>query len=721
MKIQSKVRRLALPLLGVLCLAACSDAPVLQPDKYEQYDRTFVRDFGVPATGRSWSEARYKAISLSTPRPTHAKVYAEVAGERFLFADMNLDKGVTPVVVTVPVEVNELIVVSEDVEYVAAPGTVLKLNGEMSRGMSDHLKNDLNATVDKSAKRKISITGDLLKKEVFDHIYPGRDDYMQRPFRGGTTEDDKLSHNLRLNLDTYNGVSFLNVYPVFWQKNEHGESDYLIGVCVYTETERSHYDIKHYDLEGLDPCNAITLVQNNGVDNWTDKTGESAYLFKNIATKNVTLEIEGMRVDLSGFNGSTTSDCVGFYVKSGLKDTYREGFGRECDHISYSHSLFNSTAWGDENYWDVPYNNVKKSLGGAVGYFSAGIYSFTHLDECGDEFSKSGSSYTHIYGFSAEPNGNLKRNPDFSDCMILIESVSCQDGRPQLHKVKEDKYFPWYLAAEDLGGTFDWDFNDLVVNVYDIIHDSADPAPNQHYPTRPKTYRRLIVVPRASGGTLPVYLMYHGTVGQTVDISLNPYLSEIKEPTETGDFVIGTEMHRWLGASDHTVPLNVNGNDMPFAGRTVAFAIPYEFPEVIDPSCPPKEINKDNSLMHGFWVLVDPNDALKLYEKVAFDAGGGLSVLDSKTAFTRFDGKFGEGTYTVNAPNDKAGVAPQMIMTYYSWHWPREMVNIGTAWWEFNNWVNGTTDIWHANGVDTDTPPYTPGLVCQGPLPSWVE
>lgn len=722
MKIQSMIRQVMPSLLGMFCLAACTDAPVITPDKYEQYDRTFVRDFGAPAIGRSWSEARYKAISLSTSQPTYAKVYAEVAGERFLFADMNLEKGVTPVVVTVPAEVNELIVVSEGREYVTTPGSVLELQGEMSREMSDRLKN-LNAEVN-STKRKISITGNKLRYEFlhpdYEPVYPGRNDYMSLPFSGAGHE--KISHNVGIYPQSYNGESFINVYPVFWQENVYGESDYLIGVCLYTETERSHKDIKHYDLETLDPRTAITMKQSGGSGRWVDKTGKSAYVFKEIDTSFLTFEIEGMRVDLSGFDGSSTAERVGFYIKSGLKDTYREGFGRECEHISYSHTLFNSTVWDPDNYWDTPYKNVKRALGGGVGYIGGSTsYKFTHLDECNDQFSANGRSYTFIYGFSSEPKGHTERNPDFSDCMILIEGTSGNSGRPKTQHGLGDQYFPWYIAAEDLGGTYDWDFNDVVVNVYDIARNITDGVPEEHFPAPRKTYRRLIVVPRASGGTLPVYLMYHGTVGPTVDITLNPYLSEIKEPTETGDFIIGTEMHRWLGAQDHTKPLNVDGDEMPWSGRSVGFAIPYDYPEVIDPSCPPKEIGKDNALMHGFWVLVDPKDEMKLYEKVAFDPTGDLNVLETKTAYTRFDGKFGEGTYTVNAPNDKAGVAPQMIMTYYNWYWPREEVNIGTAWWWFADWVQGNRDIWHSNGSDKVDPPYTPHLVCKGPLPGWVE
>lgn len=62
-----------------------------------------------------------------------------------------------------------------------------------------------------------------------------------------------------------------------------------------------------------------------------------------------------------------------------------------------------------------------------------------------------------------------------------------------------------------------------------------------------------------------------------------------------------------------------------------------------------------------------------------------------------------------------------MIMTFYNWCWPREMVDISTAWYLFGPWVRGEVDQWHPTGGVPETPHYDPEKVCNGPIPSWTE
>ena len=56
----------------------------------------------------------------------------------------------------------------------------------------------------------------------------------------------------------------------------------------------------------------------------------------------------------------------GFNVKSGLKDTSREGFGRECNHISFQDYRYNSHEWGSDNAWAVNMEYLDYSYSGCA-------------------------------------------------------------------------------------------------------------------------------------------------------------------------------------------------------------------------------------------------------------------------------------------------------------------------------------------------------------------
>lgn len=87
-----------------------------------------------------------------------------------------------------------------------------------------------------------------------------------------------------------------------------------------------------------------------------------------------------------------------------------------------------------------------------------------------------GSQYTYI-AFD-DPDGD----GDFNDLVLYTEATL-------VPATKSD--YGWTIACEDLGGTFDYDFNDIVFRVY---HTAGN--------------KFVTIVPVAAGGTLPAYLHY---------------------------------------------------------------------------------------------------------------------------------------------------------------------------------------------------------------------
>ena len=76
---------------------------------------------------------------------------------------------------------------------------------------------------------------------------------------------------------------------------------------------------------------------------------------------------------------------------------------------------------------------------------------------------------------------------DYNDLVLYVPE--------KLSPISEQE-IGWTVACEDLGGTYDFDFNDLVFRVY---HTSG--------------YEYLTIVPVAAGGTLPAYLQFSSTDG----------------------------------------------------------------------------------------------------------------------------------------------------------------------------------------------------------------
>lgn len=81
---------------------------------------------------------------------------------------------------------------------------------------------------------------------------------------------------------------------------------------------------------------------------------------------------------------------------------------------------------------------------------------------------------------------------DLNDILFFVEGVEIEDNLIE----EKAKNQAWTIACEDLGGSFDWDFNDMVFTVSFVSSNVAGKA---------------TITPMASGGTLPVYLYYNDT------------------------------------------------------------------------------------------------------------------------------------------------------------------------------------------------------------------
>lgn len=735
-----QIRKLAIRSLAFFALvlsASCSERDITI-DPSEQYTRDFVKEFGA-FKAESWTEAVSGAITVVADRPTPVDVFAEIDGRRFIFASLGSVKGTQPIIVNVPRTVKEVIVVADGTEYRAKLGTVVDLStkgrfiSELDYspittlgGFAGHHATDV--------LREIELKGNDLFFNFLDNR--GRDNGFhigdsKRTFRYDDPNSIYCSSRFKLDSDVY---PWMTIYPLYWRENKYGESDYLLGFYIWHWNDPGH--IEMHDLEDFDIKGGIKISTDG--ENWTvSGEGKEAYDYTALNNKQ-TVRFKGAHLRFENID-KKINHCIGFYLKSGLKEGYTENRGRNYTHISFQNLAHNSEPWG-ENYWDVPLKGCQYAYSGAVGTMTNLTSNCrpTHVDGTTGNSVEGQVNDIYMYplAFTSAPAGIDGDLPDFSDVVFAV-SFKGNYGRYIPMGGEVFGQYPWYLAAEDLGSTDDWDFNDLVVNVYDLTTDFTRPytSANKQYPVPDVMGRRITVLPRAAGGTMPIYLMYEGEVSSAP--TDDTPLSAINSGFVDGTYVVGTEMHSWLGSYDHTLMLNT-GDDCSAAGRAVSFCVPIakKGTDDFNPMKPPQNVGVSNQTMRGFWVLVDKNDEMRsqLYN-AELDPTPLEDVLVSNkirnrsetvNALKPFAGRLGEGAYRVDAPiNGGGSVAPQMLMCFHQWKWPRERVKISDAYSQFSDWVAGKRQQWHDDTATGSTGEGTNGYfadkVCDVKAPTWSE
>lgn len=191
----------------------------------------------------------------------------------------------------------------------------------------------------------------------------------------------------------------------------------------------------------------------------------------------------------------------------------------------------------------------------------------------------------------------------------------------------EDNVFSKRIMCEDLGNTFDFDFNDVVFDVTYVIK-ANDSYTEGHDIT-------ATINLRASGGTLPIY------VG--------------KDPTSmSDDDLLKYEAHHLLGQKTESVPVNVGKNSKTAPIATYKLTMK---------SSEPGDVN--------VWV----KNKGRFY-KIETPKSGNLD-------------KYHGGTNPEASSNDYS-VAPQKFAVPVGVRWMQEMEFVEKGYQYFENWVNNS-------------------------------
>ena len=192
-----------------------------------------------------------------------------------------------------------------------------------------------------------------------------------------------------------------------------------------------------------------------------------------------------------------------------------------------------------------------------------------------------------------------------------------------------ETYNSWVVACEDLGGSYDYDFNDIVFDL-----GLVDIATTTTGATSSEERAELYLHPLAAGGTKPAYIYY--------DMNGDEYFGE--------EELVG-EIHDLLRGAPTNVPINVGGS--------------WD----IDPTMIERIKLADVDMSQNTQTAYI-NQALQRI---------GIFVDNDHT----------KGAIEVKAPT-KDG-SPQMLLLPRGWDWPNEMVSIFNVYPLFKDWTTDQT------------------------------
>lgn len=232
--------------------------------------------------------------------------------------------------------------------------------------------------------------------------------------------------------------------------------------------------------------------------------------------------------------------------------------------------------------------------------------------------------------FAETENGINGSDHDMNDMLFRVNG-EFERTRDELNEDPVKKQ-SWVIACEDLGGTYDYDFNDVVFGVSHVAGETT-----------------ATVTALASGGTLPVYLQ--SDYPQIVDNAEVTHANGILIPAGSAD----GEFHSWWGANRPNSTI-INASRWESEGATVEIKVPEDFSLTTHSDTHAKPGDGESS-MGGFRVIVK---------------------------------KPGEEDNTIiTAPNkDNSYTAPQMFLVPNTWLWPVESQPINEVYSGFINWTS---------------------------------
>lgn len=712
----------------------------------------------MPAEGHTFSMATSAGLKVTTVNGSHVRVTADYEGKRYLFANLYLPAGTHELPVTIPNSVTTLYIKSDagtqeagvnDIVDLDSPSKAASRFGGYNVNTFDNSGLLFTGTSTEDGPYIVFNPSDLLPA-YFNANPIGEDntDYWYRKNERGTIDfhegfnehvfwgetaigdgDTRKGHN--------HDMSYY-IFPIWWQARYGGVKDYEVYFCqskedpkkvgetgAYTVNNYRAYFDRHYQPVGHPeiqltdashpfPClgysdtkrtkEDVSIFNPRTLFSFDDGTFQQAY----DPDGSGTVLSQGIKVTFTSQKGTFNDgilpgaqdfskhtfgkNAIGFYLTS-------NGGANECFSVPHMARYL----W-DGNYYDEQLKNLffanvstKRTMIPDNTFlvrenrYDPGL---TMLKD-GNDFMEIKRSGSFILGFSSaptEPGDRAVR--DYADVLLLVVPVNDDETDFCYVHEEEAEPFVWTMAAEDMGATDDWDFNDAVFQFTDVIvnlnaSNKNAVATNVDGPLDAASVREITVTPMAAGGTMPIYVAFYidamqlpSMSGADDDTWYHAYNDEIDKLSKSqtpmaGTYIIGQELHKWMGGSSYTQMINTGAKRSVTKSKSATFNIAVDYNMGNNYKNPaPSYFPNEGYGLYGFGVVVDKNNTLE-------------GLIDNDKNFQAVDLKRGEGIFVLGAPNPAEGkVAPQMFLVSGDWEWPTERTLITDAYPKFKDWVS---------------------------------
>lgn len=441
MKVKKYLPVYAMVCAGALTLAGCSDYDNNECNEAAiQFEESFYEAFGRIDPEQDWNLAERAMVTVNTQTASNIKIYAQVGNEYMLVGDYEGVNGKRKLGVDIVEGTRALIVTDGCTAQTCAPGDEVSFIA-----MGTRTTYSGNGYVEVS-----KLTGDVDDlgdgKTYPQYVYMAETDYNK--LMEHVPETKPNLNKVTANFSYVSNGSFI-IYPYYWNTKSYN----TIGLYYYDE-QGNRVDVDIYTNRKSNPGEDSELMyEDNGEYKSTDNKQESGKVARGL----------GIRVDIpKGIK-------FGMYLKKTDTATHN-GVHETKNYEFFSESALNDPA--------VLGNGVKVDETGKMIQVEGKYPCYASSFSIGDEM---------FFGFEDWPNdgwvdGKLS-DFDFNDIVFTIKGI------PPFIINEEPK--TWVLACEDLGGTFDRDYNDVV---FKVEHTSGQPVAH--------------VTPLAAGGTLASYIFF---------------------------------------------------------------------------------------------------------------------------------------------------------------------------------------------------------------------
>lgn len=418
--------------LGGLFMASCTEDIYDENRVKEDYTQNFIEQFGPINENQDWNMAAQKSVTVNPGEASEVQIYAKSGDVYKLVGHYQNVSGTQTLTFDAAKGVDDFVITAGGQGKLVKNGETVSFEGASTRGY---------------------ISGD--RENVFerrnDYEYFGWDEALSFAKRLTDGEDNRkigITTNFSLIAEENEEVT---VYPIYW----HADNNHILGMYWYedgylkkqdiyrdkngdvvqinvTETEREWVQDGHWPWDGH--------WENKTVTKWIDAT-------ENLSTEapergQTVNEDAGIRS--KGFTIKLPAGTeYGFYIKSFLGNNNRNA---------------------PEFYSKAELNNDEQPC-------------TSFLRQTTDE----GAERTFL-GFEDSRNNS---DYDLNDFMLII------DPSPLVIDYDTEE---WIIAAEDLGATDDYDFNDVVFSVAHVTGSET-----------------ATITPLAAGGSKATYLYRDGT------------------------------------------------------------------------------------------------------------------------------------------------------------------------------------------------------------------